>query len=193
MARSLVGRRRHSRAALSIEEQEEFLEHGRFGERKRRFTWKVLAIVVAIVVAAATLHIFQLDESSHGFVIWNENEAYLFVKINRMGYKASFLKVPWILLREVLTVGVEPSEIRGVLVVIRVTSSSVERHVVQMDRSNGGPGSDPERLTPIDGHIYAFCPFQGLCRWAGDHFEPATQEERSNIGPDLGPTSPLDH
>jgi hypothetical protein len=44
------------------EEQEEFLEHDRFGERKRRFTWKVLATITAIVVAAATSHIYGVDE-----------------------------------------------------------------------------------------------------------------------------------
>jgi hypothetical protein len=36
--------------------------------------------------------------------------------------------------------------------------------------------------TPSEGHIYANEPeLGGLCRWAGDHFEPATREERHRL------------
>jgi hypothetical protein len=170
----------------SPQEQTDFLEHGRFGKRKRRFTGKALAILIAIVVVAGSFDIYGADEGAGGFVIWNQSEAYLFAQIDLRGSHASLLKFPWILLKEFLVVGIPPNETRAFLVVIRVTSSSIERHVVNLaDRSDGGAGSDPSRFTPIGDHIYADCPsLGGLCRWAGDRFEPATHEERSDISPD---------
>jgi hypothetical protein len=170
----------------SPQEQTDFLEHGRFGRRKRRFIWKALAILIAIVVVAGSFDIYGADEGAGGFVIWNQSEAYLFVQIDLRGSHASLLEFPWILLKELLVVGIFPNETRAFLVVIRVTSSRVERHLVNLtDRSDGGAGSDPSRFTPIGEHIYADCPsLGGLCRWAGDHFEHATQEERSDISPD---------
>ncbi len=36
--------------------------------------------------------------------------------------------------------------------------------------------------TPLEGRIYANYPeLGGLCRWAGDHFEPATPEEQRRL------------
>jgi hypothetical protein len=61
--------------------------------------------------------------------------------------------------------------------VIRVTPSAVERHVLKLDERE--PWTGPGWYTPKRGHIYENYPaLEGLCFWAGDHFEPATQEER---------------
>jgi hypothetical protein len=64
--------------------------------------------------------------------------------------------------------------------VIRITESSVERHVV--DVADTRPGSGPGFYTPIEGQIYANDPdLGGLSKWAGDHFVAATDEERKRL------------
>jgi hypothetical protein len=80
-----------------------------------------------------------------------------------------------------------------------VTAAGIERHRLELDRSEkGGPGSDSSKYTPIGGRIYAYCPKlggsfmqdghlvgkdmdDGLCWWAGDHFEKATEEEKRRL------------
>ncbi len=137
-------------------------------------------VIVAVVGLAAVLHVHAISEGAGGLAIWNGSEAYLFLQVGRRGYYAPYLEYPWIVVKEkYLRVPTFPSETRAFLVVIRVTSSGVERHVVRLaDRANGGAGSDPSLYTPFGDHIYADCPpLHGLCRWAGDHFEEATEEE----------------
>jgi hypothetical protein len=153
-----------------------------------------IAVLVAAVMVAASFSIYAADEGAGGFMIWNRDEAYFFVHVDRRGYSASFLTFPWIMVMEYFGDVTLPSESREFLVVIRVTPSGVERHVVRLaDLDNGGGGTDPSKYTPLGVHIYADCPpLDGLCRWAGDHFERATQEERRTIMPErFGPTSRL--
>jgi hypothetical protein len=59
--------------------------------------------------------------------------------------------------------------------VIRVTPSAVERHVVDFGEETG---NTPDFLTPFDDGFYAQCPGVVLCKWNGNGFEPATEEEQ---------------
>ena len=143
----------------------------------------VIAILVATMVTIASCKIYFLRENSGGYVIWNADEAYLFIHVTRQGLPVRYLRYPLFVVGEILGVVESVDDDRASVIVIRVTSSSVERHVLKLaDRADGGPGSDPGEYTPLEGHIYAMCPpLDGLCRWAGDHFERATQEERQRL------------
>ena len=157
-----------------------------------------LIVIVAVLGLAAVLNVYAISEGAGGSVIWNKNEAYFFVPVDRTGYRASYLQYPFIIAKELLLrVPTIPSETRAFLVVIRVTSSGVERHIVKLaDRLEGGAGSDPRMFTPLEGRIYARYPplieqvmqdghlvamGDALGWWAGDHFEKATQEERRRL------------
>jgi hypothetical protein len=152
----------------------------------RKRTKAIVAIAI-LVAAAASCNIYFLRESWDGNLLWNDSEAYFFVEVVRQGHHVSCLRYPLLIVGEYLGAIESPDDNRAFLVVLRVTSSGVERHVLDLaDRANGGAGSDPRQLTPLEGHIYANCPLlDGLCRWSGDHFERATQEERQRLaGPD---------
>jgi hypothetical protein len=187
----------------SPQSQEHFLQHDRFGESKR--TRKSKIIIAAILVAlalVASFRIYSIDESSFGWVMWNASEAYLFVQVSDLGYKASGLELPWILFKQLIggfASVVLPEDDHAEIVVIRVNSSGVERHVLKLDRTEDGrSGPAPSKFTPLEGRIYAFYPKlighfmqdghmvgndmnDGLGWWAGDHFEKATEEERSRL------------
>ena len=128
-----------------------------------------IAILVATAVAASST-IYGISEGSGGYALWNASEAYFIVEVSDRGYNASGLRYPWILFKEYVIGGfaaVELPDDEGAhLVVIRATPSSVERHILKLDRTEGkGPGTDPDRFTPLEGHIYAYCPsLDGLCR-----------------------------
>lgn len=138
-------------------------------------------IAVAILAAAiASWKIYFLREYTHGDVLWNASEAYLFMGVSREGLHVSCLRYPWVFVQGYLGAAESPDDGHGSLIVIRVTSSGVEHHVLKLEDRT--PGSGPGFITPLDGRIYANYPaLGGLCRWAGDHFERATQEERRRL------------
>ncbi len=98
-----------------------------------------------------------------GFAIWNQTEAYFFIHVDREGDSSSYLLFPCILFKEYVIGGfaaaVIPSDTRAFEVVLHVTATGVERHVLKLaDRADGGAGSDPKKYTPIEGSVYAMCP-----------------------------------
>jgi len=153
------------------------MEYGVKRQMSSKAIQKFAIAIVAVVALAAVLNLYAASEGAGGFAIWNRTEAYFFIQVGRRGYYVAYLEYPWILVKEkYLRIPTFPSESRAFLVVIRVTSSGLERHIVKLaDRADGGAGGDPSKYTPLNGQIYADClPLDGLCRWAGDHFEKAT-------------------
>lgn len=142
------------------------------------------ALLVAALAAAAILKIYAISETAGLLAIWNQKEAYCFSRVGRRGDSSSYLLFPWILFKEYVIGGfaavVIPADTRTFLVVLHVTPAGVERHVLELADTNGG--IDPLNYTPIEGSIYAMCPGVVLCRWTGDHFENATQEEEERLG-----------
>jgi hypothetical protein len=183
------------------------LEHRRHGTSSASLTARsksAIAVTILITLAvAATFRIYALSEFSGGFALWNASEAFIFMQVDDRGYNANLLQYPWILFKAYVIGGfaaVElPKDERAELIVMRVTALGVERHVVKLDRTEeGGPGGDPGKYTPLEGRIYAYCPWvighfmqdgqlvgnsmdDALCWWAGDHFEKANIEERRRL------------
>lgn len=96
---------------------------------------------VAILLSAAVLSIYDVDEGAGVGAIWNRKEAYFFVHVDRTGH----LLYPWILFKEYVIGGFgaasEPDKAQAFLVVIHVTLSGVERRGPR-DSAYGQPG-DP--------------------------------------------------
>jgi hypothetical protein len=147
----------------------------------RKRTKVMVAIVIcAAAVAASALRIYFIREDSGGDVLWNANEAYLFIGVSRRGAHVSYLQYPWMIFKEYVGGVRLPDNERGSVTVIQVTPSGVEQHIVEV--ANTSPGSGPGEYTPFEGRIYANCPaLGGLCRWAGDHFERATEDESTRL------------
>ncbi len=160
-------------------------------------------VILVLLVAAASFRIYAISELNGGCVLWNDRNAYFFIKVDDRGYNPSYLNYPWILFKRHVIGGFAaefPNDEHGSLVVIHVMQAGIERHVLGLNRTElGSNGSDPSKYTPLEGHIYAFCPKlgghfmqdghlvandmdDGLCWWTGDRFEKATQEEKRRLG-----------
>jgi hypothetical protein len=156
---------------------------------------KLLALVIVVIVASviiglATLNIYTVRNDGSGEVLWNGNEAYLFMNTYRRGVRVSYLEYPWMVVKEWLGAIHPPDDQLSFVVVIHITPSTVQRHVVVVPDNT--PGAMPALYTPMQEKIYANYPaLDGLCRWADDHFERATEDERSKLGGSDNPT-PLD-
>ncbi len=145
---------------------------------RNRTKWIIAAAVLAI--ALGSCKIYNLRERAGGSVLWNADEAYLFIFVTREGLPVSFLRYPWFFIKGRLGAVDLPDDESRSLVVMRVTSSGVEHHPVKVEGRE--PASGPGMFTPLEGRIYANYPaLGGLCWWAGDHFEQATQEERLRL------------
>lgn len=166
------------------------------------------AAMVAAMAAAGTVAdgegftVYAIGAGGGGWVLSNATEAYFFIKMDERGYVWTGLEYPWFLIRRYIIGGFAgaeiPTERRAYLTVLRVTASATERHVLKLDREEPGPGSDPGDYTPLEGRVYGYCPMasgsskqdgpkvgkypdDGLCWWAGDHFEDATEEEKQRL------------
>jgi hypothetical protein len=140
---------------------------------------KVSIAVVVLAAITATSHVYLILEDIGGTALWNAKEAYFFVGINRVGHRVNGLRFPYFLVENLIAGPETPNDRTDYLVVIRVAPPDVERHVLTLQPSLGtGPG----QYTPKKGRIYANYPaLGGLCFWAGDRFEQATQEERQGF------------
>jgi hypothetical protein len=163
---------------------------------KRLTTIIPFAIIVATVWVASNLHVYFVREFSWGDILWNSDQAYIFLEVTHEGSSVNRLRYTWVLLKNYLGV-IEPfSENIAYLQVIQVASSGTDSHVLRLDdRDHGGSGADPTRFTPMEGRIYASCPgefrrsmqnvpligIDPLCWWAGDHFEKTTREEQQRL------------
>ncbi len=166
-------------------------------------TRAILVIVLfAALVAGASYRAYEISGGSGGWVLWDANEAYFFIQVSDLGYNWSGFQYPWILFKRYVIGGFAaaefPTDQRAYLVVLRITASGLERHVLKLaSRFDGTPATDADRFTPIEGWIYASCPWlighfmqdgqmvakdDDLCWWAGDHFQKATDEERQRLG-----------
>jgi hypothetical protein len=140
----------------------------------------VTALLVALI-AAAILNIYFIRNDSGGDFLWNADEAYLFIPVARRGLHTSYLAYPWVLFAESLYAPPFPDDQAVSVTVIRVTQSTVERHLVNV--ADPSPGTTPGEYTPFEGRIYANCPeLGGLCRWTGERFEAATTDEQREFG-----------
>jgi hypothetical protein len=139
-----------------------------------------IAVLAAAMVAAASLRTYTIVEGGGGYALWNAHEAYLFISVSQKGYHCSYLKYPLEVIGEYLYAVPLPDDNLRSFMVIRITPSTVERHLV--DLKGIAPGSGPDLYTPFEDRIYANCPdLGGLCRWAGDQFERATEEEQRKL------------
>ena len=101
----------------------------------------------------------------------------IFCRTHTLGYRVKWIGYP--LEYGLATLGyVEHPNDEGVsFLVIHVNSSGVERHA--LDLADFRQGGGPIQFAPRVGRIWANWPkLGGLCWWAGDHFQPASQEEQ---------------
>ncbi len=138
----------------------------------------VAAILLGAMVAAASLKLYFIHDDDGDDLVWNSNEAYLFMGVARRGYRISYMEYPWALLKQLLYGVRLPDDERTSVTVVHITASGVERHVAEM--LDEPPANTPDFYTPVQGYIYAN--YRGsLYKWTGNKFETATEEEQRRL------------
>src|SRR5258708_239014 len=152
----------------------------RFMRKHRKLLVGIVTVVAVLLYAgyADLFHVYTLRDDNGGQMLWNADQAYLFMTVARRGYRMSYAEFAWGALMQWFNAPPPPTTQHVVLTVIHVTPSGVERHVAKVAENTA---DIPGLFTPVGGVIYAFS--EGtLYKWAGDHFENATPEEQKRMG-----------
>jgi hypothetical protein len=134
-----------------------------------------LLLVLGIVVALPLVKFhFIKSDGGGGYLLWKNDEAYLFLYDRPFGYRLS--GVEWLMepVKEFFYAPATPVDDASHLTIVRVTPSSVGR---SMEESALNLNS----FTPLGGTIYSTCP-GGVCKWTGAQFELVSDEEERKMG-----------
>jgi len=130
----------------------------------------VVVLVLLGVCAMAYFNRYAVAWTDHaGQILWNADEAYLFIQVGRNGWRGSYLRYVVRLANNFLfQAGSPPTETRRAIQVFTLTSDGVEAYPIP-ETGIGG-------LTNFAGNIYAR---EGgmLIRWTGRSFVRSTDEE----------------
>jgi len=135
------------------------------------------AVVIGLVVTLVFGKLYMTRDDSGADLLWNPNEAYLFVTVAHRGFRIRYLEYPWVVLKELLYGVRGPDDQRTSVTVVHITADGVERHVEAWDQDQA---NTPDLYTPFEGRIYAN--YRGsLGKWTGNKFEMATAEEQRRL------------
>jgi hypothetical protein len=138
----------------------------------------LVAVLVIAIMAFGFGKIYAIRDDCGGYLLWNADEAYLFIGVGRGGFRISYLEYPWVILKESLYGVRLPDNHRTSVTIVHITASGVEQHVVEM--LDEQPANTPILYTRRQGNIYANCGGD-LCKWTGNKFEAATEEEQHRL------------
>lgn len=138
----------------------------------------LVSVLVIAIMAFGFGKIYAIRDDCGGDLLWNADEAYLFIGVARRGFRISYLEYPWVMLKESLYGVRLPDDQRTSVTVVHITASGVEQHVVEM--LDERPANTPILYTRLQGNIYANCG-GNLCKWTGNKFEAATEQEQRRL------------
>jgi hypothetical protein len=135
----------------------------------------VCSVAFILVVLFFQLHLVR-DWAEDSALLWNSEEAYLFVGWPRSGYHFTGFQFLLELVPAYFGVNHTVDDKRFSTIVIRITRSDVERYVV-----DDLYGAGFRAYIPYGNTIYGYNKGATLWKWVGDHFRQATPEEQPAI------------
>ena len=131
-----------------------------------------LCLVVLALMVSLFFDLHLTDDAAGGKMLWNSQEAYLFVALSRDGYHLTPFHYLLASVPAYLGVPRTRDDTRSFTIVFRITPTGVEEHVA--------PDIGFRAYIPRGETIYAW---DGgpLWKWAGTQFERASPEEQQTI------------
>jgi hypothetical protein len=133
-------------------------------------------ILLVILFLFWQLHLVG-DSAVNGVLLWNSDEAYMFVGWGRSGYHLttfeyilSYIPASFGVLRTV-------DDNRLSTIVARITPTAIERYVTERNQEDRGFLA----YFPRGNSIYAYDGGAALWKWAGTHFEKLSPEEQQKV------------
>ena len=145
---------------------------------KKRSVLVVAACLLLLVLMSAffELHLVA-DSAQDGVLLWNSEEAYLFVGWGRSGYHLTGFEYLFSYVPAYFGIPRTVDDNRLSMVVFRITPTGIERYVTEPYQMYRGFLA----YIPRDKTIYAYDGGAMLWKWAGTHFETAYPEEQQKI------------
>jgi hypothetical protein len=143
----------------------------------------IAAVLCFIVLSVAffrwEFH-FAGDSAVDNVLLWNSEDAYLFVGWGRSGYHFTCAGYLFSHIPAYFGVPRTVDDNRLSMIVFRITPTAVERHVVEPYQMYRGFLA----YVPRGNTIYAYDGGAMLWKWAGTHFETLTLEEQRKLALD---------
>lgn len=135
-------------------------------------------LIAAALLAVVALPLVKLclirSDGGGGYLIWKNNEAYLFLYDGPVGYRLSFAALLMEPINEFFYAPASPENHTVFTTILHISPSGVERRI--QESPNGITD-----ITPIGNTIYSWCP-GGVCKWTGAQFELISNEEEQKMG-----------
>lgn len=133
----------------------------------------LLTVALVVVFVSSVKTLYFTDDSAKATLLWNANEAYIFVNEGELGYRVSYLEYIGEFLKEYFMGTPQVNDKRFSVIVLHLTSASIQRNEID--------NIDFDLFTPIEGTIYAN--HEGaLWKWSGTHFVRTSAEEQQRLG-----------
>jgi hypothetical protein len=152
------------------------------------------AAALCLVVLGVLFFFWQIhlvgDSAVNGVLLWNSEEAYLFVGWGRSGYHLTGFEYLLAYIPAFFRVPRTVDDNRFSTIVARITPSGVERYVTERNQKD----SPFLAYFPRGNTIYAYDGGEALWKWVGTHFEKLSPEEQQKVDVDAkAPSSKEDY
>jgi hypothetical protein len=143
-----------------------------WGMMRNRTTKAVAALLAVALFVSLIFHVHFVRQGAGQTLLWNKDEAYLFVDVTSFGYRLTYAQYLLEIVKEYFRV-VRPSDLRRSSVTIfHITPGNIQRYIA--DDLSLHP------YVPIAGSIYANR--QGtVMRWTGSDFEPVASDQQARF------------
>lgn len=133
----------------------------------------ILSLALLLVILSF-LRIYFIGGDGTCDLLWNQNEAYLFIHGTRLGYTPSYLGYLGEMAREYFGIVPSPDERRPFTTVVRVSRLGLQRYEAS---------EMFYRVTPLEETLYAaHYNDPELWKWVKTHFEKVSAEEQRKVG-----------
>lgn len=155
---------------------------------KRSF-FLVAAVLLGLVLLSLFVQRYWIRQYSSGAqVLWHDDECYVFVGSNTVGWSGSYLEEKWKDLKSlVIGNGDPPRKLGEDLTVFRYSHGTLEKYFLKGMPSGVG-------VAPFEGTLYAFIGGQAplpVWRWTGSNFVQLDNAEATRIRGSFKLTSEL--
>jgi hypothetical protein len=133
----------------------------------------VAVVVAAVLLVLSVFKVYYVRSTEGGSLVWNGDEAYIFLGILQRGYRLSYLGFLFEFVKESFPFGASfPNDKRSSVEVLRITPNAIQSYVA--DNMNAGGTFDA-----IGKDVYTRDLSTGvLMKWSGNRFEPASSQDQ---------------
>jgi hypothetical protein len=132
----------------------------------------LVILAIGLLLMAHFKQLYFITDRADGQLIWNVNQADVFLREVTLGYRVSYLAYPLEGVQEILYHVPSPDKRRSNTIIMELTDSKVHR--IDINYTN------ITSIEQVNGDIFAATE-AGLLRWAGSRFIPASTQEKEQF------------